>query len=76
MASTARGPARPAGCLAAVVRLVIFGAIVWYVGNWLLAIPEVRALVNAFTSGAFTGDQLNAAVTAIRGRLLGLLGGN
>ena len=58
------------------MRLLIFGAIVWYVGKWLLAIPEVRALVNAFTSGAFTDDQLNAAVTAIRDHLLGLLGGN
>jgi hypothetical protein len=69
-------PARPAGCLAALVRLLIFGAIVWYVGKWLLAIPEVRALVNAFMSGALTDDQLNAAGTAIRDHLLQLLGGN
>jgi len=74
--STTSRLARPAGCLAALVRLLIFGAIVWYVGKWLLAIPEVRALVNAFTSGALTDDQLNAAGTAIRGRLLQLLGGN
>jgi len=58
------------------VRLLIFGAIVWYVGKWLLAIPEVRALVNAFISGALTDDQLNAAGTAIRDHLLQLLGSN
>ena len=58
------------------MRLLIFGAIVWYVGKWLLAIPEVRTLVNAFTSGALTDDQLNAAGAAIRVHLLQLLGGN
>ena len=58
------------------MRLLIFGAIVWYVGKWLLAIPEVRVLVNAFISGAFTDGQLNAAGTAIRDRLLQLLGSN
>jgi hypothetical protein len=58
------------------VRVVIYVAIVWYVGRWLVAIPEVRALVNAFISGAFTDDQLNAAVSAIRDHLVRLLGVN
>ena len=74
-ASTASGPAKAAaGCLAAIVRLAIFVAIIWYAGKWLIGIPEVRTLLNAFMSGAFSDDQLNAAVTAIRDHLLRLLG--
>src|SRR5689334_3248522 len=49
--STTSVPVKAAGCLGALVRLVIFGAIIWYVGKWLLAIPEVRTLLDAFASG-------------------------
>lgn len=59
-------PPRSTGCLLALVRLLIFAAIVWYVGRWLFAIPEVRAVVDALASGSVSDEQLKAAVTAIR----------
>ena len=62
------------GCLTSLVRLGIFVGIVWYVRKWLLAIPEVRAPVDAFLSGAFTDAQLDAAMTAVRHRVLQLAG--
>lgn len=61
------------GCLFGLVRFAIYVAIVWYVGNWLYAIPEVRTLLSAFASGAFTDAQLNAALNAIRDHLFSLL---
>ena len=62
------------GCLGSLVRLAIFVGIVWYVGRWLLAIPEVRTLVDAFGAGALTDAQLTAAMTAVRDRVLELVG--
>jgi len=64
----------PLGCLTSLVRLAIFVGIVWYVSKWLLAIPEVRALVDALVSGALTDAQLQAAITAVRDRVLQLVG--
>jgi hypothetical protein len=62
------------GCVGGLVRLVLFVAVVWYGGRWLLSIPEVKTLANALMSGSFTDEQLNAATNAVRTHILQLLG--
>jgi RNA polymerase subunit RPABC4/transcription elongation factor Spt4 len=69
-------PTPSVGCLGCLVRLVIFAIVLWYVSRWLLAIPEVQTLVNAFRSGSFNDDQVNAAIEAIRTHIAQLLGGS
>jgi hypothetical protein len=65
--------AASAGCIAGLVRLVIFIAIVWYVGRWLFGIPEVASLRDAMLTGAFSDQQVNAALEAIRAHVADLL---
>lgn len=66
--------ASAAGCVAGLVRLAIFVSVLWYGGGWLLSIPEVRTLKDAVAAGAFTDDQVTAAGSAIRARVLQALG--
>ena len=70
-------PVRPPlslGCIGGLVRLLLFVAVVWYAGRWLLSIPEVKTLANAVMSGSVSDDQLNTAVNAVRTEILQLLG--
>jgi hypothetical protein len=62
------------GCIGGLVRLLLFVAVVWYGGRWLLSIPEVKTLANAAMSGSVSDDQLNAAINAVRTEILQLLG--
>jgi hypothetical protein len=62
------------GCIAGLVRLALFALVVWYVGKWLLAIPEVSTLVSALRSGVYSDDQVNAAIDAVRTHVLQLVG--
>jgi hypothetical protein len=62
------------GCLASIVRLVFVAAVVWYVGRWLLSIPEVKRLADAWMAGSYSDDQVNAAINAVRTQVLRLLG--
>jgi hypothetical protein len=62
------------GCLGGVVRLLLFVAVVWYGGRWLLSIPEVKSLVDAWMAGSYSDDQVNAAINAVRTQVLQLLG--
>ena len=70
----ASAPASSLGCLAGLVRLALFVIVVWYVGRWLLSIPEVSRLVSALRSGAYSDDQVSAAFDAVRTHLLQLVG--
>jgi hypothetical protein len=56
------------------VRLIAFGAVIWYGGRWLLSIPEVQSLVDALLSGSFSDDQIAAAIDAVRAQILQWLG--
>jgi hypothetical protein len=62
------------GCLGSVVRLLLFAAVIWYGGRWLLSIPEVKRLADAWMAGSFSDDQVNAAINAVRTHILQLLG--
>src|SRR5262245_54110049 len=62
------------GCLATVVRLAFVGAVFWFGGKWLLSIPEVRTLISAFRSGAFSDDQVSAAIDAVGAHIRQLFG--
>jgi len=62
------------GCAGCLVRLALFAVVVWYGGRWLLSIPEVRTLLTALRSGAFSDDQVNAAINAVRIHILQLVG--
>ena len=67
-------PSLSLGCIGGLVRLLVFAAVVWYGGRWLLSIPEVKSLANAAMSGSFSDEQLNAAINAVRTQILQLLG--
>ena len=62
------------GCLGSLLRLLLFIAVLWYGGRWLLSIPEVKRLVDAWMAGSYSDDQVNAAVNAVRTQVLQLLG--
>ena len=62
------------GCLGSVSRLLLLGALVWYGGRWLLSIPEVKRLVDAWMAGSYSDDQVTAAINAVRTQVLQLLG--
>ena len=62
------------GCIGGLMRLLLFVAVVWYGGRWLLSIPEVKTLANAVLTGSVSDDQLNTAVNAVRTQILQLLG--
>jgi len=62
------------GCLGGIVRLLLFAAVIWYVGRWLLAIPEVKRLADAWMAGSYSDDQVTAAINAVRTQVLQLLG--
>ncbi len=62
------------GCFGCLVRLVVFGAVIWYGGRWLLSIPEVKSLVDALRGGSFSDDQIAAAINAVRMQILEWLG--
>jgi hypothetical protein len=62
------------GCFGCLVRLIAFGAVIWYGGRWLLSIPEVQSLVDALLSGSFSDDQIAAAIDAVRAQILQWLG--
>lgn len=53
-----------AGAIAGVVRLVIFGAVLWYVGSALLRIPPIRAFKDALLTG--DTEQVTAAADEVR----------
>jgi hypothetical protein len=57
------------------VRLIVFGAAIWYGGRWLVSIPEVKSLVDALRGGSFSDDQITAAINAVRTHILQWLGG-
>jgi hypothetical protein len=61
------------GCIAGLVRLVIFVAVIWYGGGWLFGIPEVAHLRDAMLTGSFSDQQVNAALDAIREHVAELL---
>ena len=56
------------------MRLLLFAAVIWYVGRWLLSIPEVKKLADAWMAGSYSDDQVNAAINAVRSQVLQLLG--
>jgi hypothetical protein len=62
------------GCIGGLIRLAVFAIVVWYVGKWLLAIPEVRTLISALRSGVFSDDQVTAAIDAVRTHIFQLVG--
>ena len=62
------------GCLASVIRLLLLVAVVWYGGRWLLSIPEVKRLVDAWMAGSYSDDQVTAAINAVRTQVLQLFG--
>lgn len=62
------------GCFGCLGRLIVFGAVIWYGGRWLLSIPEVQSLVDALRGGSFSDDQITAAIDAVRAQVLQLLG--
>jgi hypothetical protein len=62
------------GCLGSVVRLLLFVAVIWYAGRWLLTIPEVKRLADAWMAGSYSDDQVTAAINAVRTQVLQLLG--
>jgi hypothetical protein len=74
MRPVAPTPPLSLGCIGSFVRLLLFAAVVWYGGKWLLSIPEVRTLANAAMTGSFSDDQLNSAIHAVRAQILQLLG--
>src|SRR4030095_2854830 len=51
------------------IRLAIFAFLVWYAAGWLLQVPEVRVLKEAFQRGDVTDDVVRAAGDALAGRL-------
>ena len=73
-APIASAPVSSLGCIAALARLALFAVVLWYVGKWLLAIPEVGTLVSALRSGLYSDDQVNAAIDAVRTHVLQLFG--
>jgi hypothetical protein len=62
------------GCLGSVIRLLLLVAVVWYGGRWLLSIPEVKKLVDAWMAGSYSDDQVTAAINAVRTQVLQLFG--
>jgi hypothetical protein len=52
----------------------VFVALAWYGGRWLLSIPEVKRLWDAWMAGSFSDDQVTAAINAVRTQILQLLG--
>jgi len=62
------------GCIGGLVRLALFVFVVWYVGKWLVSIPEVAMLIAAFRSGSFSDSQVTAAIDAVRTHVLQLFG--
>jgi TonB family protein len=67
--ATAAKQAAPAFSIVPMIRLAIFVWIVWYVGGWLLKIPEVLALKDRVVAGHFSDDDLTAARDAIGARI-------
>ena len=61
--------AAPSFSLAPLVKFVIFALIVWNVGKWLLAIPEVLVLADRVQAGHFSDTDLQAARDAIGARI-------
>ena len=53
---------------------MVFGAIIWYGGRWLLSIPEVNLLVDALRGGSFSDEQITAAIDAVRTHILQFFG--
>jgi hypothetical protein len=62
------------GCVAGLARLALFAVVVWFVGKWLLSIPEVSTLVNSLKSGVYSDYHVNAAIDAVRTHVLQLFG--
>lgn len=52
------------GAIASLVRLIIAGGVVWYVGSALLGVPEIRTLKAALQQGDQT--QIDSAVQGVR----------
>jgi TonB family protein len=67
--ATAAKRAAPSFSLAPLIRLAIFVWIMWYVGGWLLRIPEVLVLKDRMQAGHFSDDDLKAARDAIGERI-------
>src|SRR5262245_59508910 len=69
-ASTAGVPFLPG----TVIKVAIVGFLVWYAAGWLLQVPEVRVLKDAFQRGDVTDDVVRAAGDALLVRLNDALG--
>jgi hypothetical protein len=59
------------GAIAGLLRLIILGVVVWYAGSALLAVPEIRALRDAFRRG--DSAEMTSAVQGVRSWLQSLL---
>src|SRR5262245_48032137 len=67
--ATAAKQAVPAFTLGPFIRLAIFVWVMWYVGGWLLRIPEVLLLKDRVVAGHLSDDDLRAARDAIGERI-------
>ncbi len=67
--ATAAKEAVPAFTLGPLIKLVIFVWLVWYVGGWLLKIPEVLVLKDRVVAGHFSDEDVKAARDAIGDRI-------
>ena len=67
--ATAAKRAAPSFSVLPLIRLAIFVWLVWYVGGWLLRIPEVLVLKDRVQAGHFSDDDLKAARDAIGERI-------
>jgi TonB family protein len=70
-ASTAQATA---GCVAALIRLGIFLAIVYYGGRWLLTVPEIASLKDALVQGEVSDDTVRTAFDGLRRRVERIFG--
>jgi TonB family protein len=68
-ARAAQAAAAPSLRLGPPIRLLIFIGLAWYVGSWLLKIPEVLLLKDRVQAGHFTDEDLQAARDAIGARI-------
>jgi TonB family protein len=57
-----------------VIKFAIFGLLAWYAAGWLLQVPEVRVLKDAFQRGDVTDEVVRAAGDALLVRLNDALG--
>src|SRR5262245_26840386 len=67
--ATAATQAAPAFTVVPLIRLAIFVWLVWYVGGWLLKIPEVLVLKDRVVAGHFSDDDFKAARDAVGDRI-------